>query len=149
MDMRRHTRRWLNDTALASEFDGTFEGVIAAVTEEQVRNRFTAQRELQPVIAFAEGGWRVVPNLGMRTALIEMLGPETDQWIGRRISIHRRRVERADKATGEIRSSWQKVVSVPDRHARVLPMRRPVADYDDSAAPSEAEIFGEVEGGGR
>ena len=125
--MRRHLRRWLNDAELERR-GGRFDGVIAAVTEETVRNRFTAQRELQPVIAF-DDGWRLVPNLTMRRALIEMFGTESNAWIGRRVTIHRQRVERIDKITGAIRESFQKTVSSSD----VAPGTT-IADYDDRSA---------------
>jgi hypothetical protein len=116
-----------------------YEGVIASVAEQVVRNPFSAQRERQPVIAFADG-WRLIPNLGMRAALIEMLGPETDAWVGRRIQVFRRRVERIDRTTGEVRVVFVKSVSCRDRHARAVVsaaqpevvVEREYADYDDS-----------------
>ena len=64
MDMRRHLKRWLNEGEL-QEMGGSYEGRISAVVEEELRNRFTVQREVQPVIVFADG-WRIVPNIGMR-----------------------------------------------------------------------------------
>jgi hypothetical protein len=54
MDMRRHLKRWLNDAALM-RMDNVFEGDIAAVREEIVRNRNSGQREQQPVIVFDDG----------------------------------------------------------------------------------------------
>ena len=72
MDMRRHLHRWLNDDALR-ELGDEYEGRISAVTEETIRNRYTAQRQLQPVIGFSDG-WRLIPNIGQRKALVEMFG---------------------------------------------------------------------------
>ena len=54
MDMARHLRRWLNETSLR-ELGGVYEGRIADVTEEKLRNRYTAQHQLQPVITFDDG----------------------------------------------------------------------------------------------
>ena len=53
MDMRKHLRRWLNHREL-EQMGGRYDGIVAAVAEQNVRNRFTAQREAQPVIRFAE-----------------------------------------------------------------------------------------------
>ena len=114
MDMTRHLKRWLNNAELVRRGD-TYEGVIASVTEEEVRNRFTAQRELHPIIDFADG-WRLIPNLTMRRALVELFGPETDSWTGRRIKIVRRCISRTD--TGE---RYGKAVICEDRHAYESP----------------------------
>jgi hypothetical protein len=96
---------------------GSYEGVIAGVTEERVRNRYTARREWQPVIDFADG-WRLIPNLSMREALINIFGPETDAWHGRRITITRSRRETTNQSSGEVRVRWVKSVSCADKHAR-------------------------------
>ncbi len=114
MDMRRHLKHWLNDSEL-QEMGGAYEGVIAEVVEEQVRNRFTTQREVQPVIVFLDG-WRIVPNIGMRRTLVEMFGPETDDWVERRIRIVRRRVARTS-TDGEMRERYEKAVECLDTPA--------------------------------
>ena len=101
MDIRRHLRPWLNDATLV-RLGGSYGGVVASVTEEQVRNPFTAMRQLEPVIGFDEG-YRLIPNITMRAALIELFGPHTDKWIGRRITVSRRRIERMDRQTGEVK----------------------------------------------
>lgn len=140
--MTRHLKRWLNDAALEGR-GGTYQGVIGSVTEEVVRNRFSAQRELQPVIGFTDG-WRLIPNLGMRRALIEILGAESDNWIGRTLTVTRRQVDRIDKSTGLVRGrQWVKGAVVFDPHART-PVER--ADYDDGpealaeAAPTTGPV---------
>jgi hypothetical protein len=121
MDMRRHLRRWLNDAELQRLGD-RHEGTIASVTEEEIRNRFTATRQFEPVITF-EDGWRVVPNISMRRALVEALGPETDSWIGRRIVVHRHAVDRTDEKTGTTKRRWQKRVYFPEQAVAVAPAR--------------------------
>lgn len=125
--MRRHVATWINDSLLV-QLDGRYEGVISGVTEQVVRNRYTAQQELHPVITFSDGH-RLIPNIGARRALIEMFGPKTEGWDGRRLVITRRRIERTNRETGKATSAWEKVVSCPDVHARV------VADelHDDTA----------------
>ena len=70
--MGRHLRRWLNEKSLR-ELGGLYEGRIASVTEEKLRNGYTAQHQLQPVIGF-EDGWLLVPNLTQRVALVAALG---------------------------------------------------------------------------
>jgi hypothetical protein len=141
VDMRKHLRRWLNNTAL-EQMGGCYEGVIATVLEEQVRNRYTAQREQQPVVAF-DDGWRLIPNLSIRTAMIEAFGPETEDWPGRRMKVFLRRDRHTNKTTGEMRDRLVKAVMFPDVHERV-PIGKsptsddgagddgPIADYDDS-----------------
>ena len=56
----------------------------------------------------------------MRTALVEMLGPETNNWIGRRLRIFRRRTVRKN-ASGGTRERYEKAVECldqPDREPR-------------------------------
>jgi hypothetical protein len=137
VDMRRHLRRWLNDTELIRR-GGRYEGIIENVLEETVRNRFTAQREQVPVIVFADG-WRIIPNLSMRTELIEIFGPQSDEWLGRRLTIFRRRIEQRDRTTGEIRERFQKAIYVPDRHARE-PLGDCINDFNPAAITAD-EIF--------
>ena len=64
MDMTRHLQRWLSLKDL-EKFGDRYDGVIADVVESTLRNPFTKQREVQPVIVF-EDGWRLVPNIAMR-----------------------------------------------------------------------------------
>jgi hypothetical protein len=152
MDMTRHLRRWLNDKEL-KQMGGRYEGVVVAIREEKVRNRFTAQQEVQPVIKF-DDGWLLIPNLGMRRALIEIFGAETNNWIGHRISVCRRRVERRDRLTGEVREKFEKFVYVVDPFTR-QPIRELSIDVprlaghrepgDDDDAPFTAD---DIEGFG-
>ena len=58
VDMTRHLRRWLNDKALSENFDDRYEGRVADVTEEMIRNKFTGAN----VVTF-EDGWRLLPNV--------------------------------------------------------------------------------------
>lgn len=110
--MSRHLRRWLNDKALAENFGDTYEGRIAIVTEQIIRNRFTGQKQLEPVVQF-EDGWMLVPNLSQRRALINMFGVETDDWIGEVIAVCRVCITKNDAKTGLTKQSWQKVVKLP------------------------------------
>jgi len=135
MDMSKHLRRWLNDAELARREHGAYEGVIADVVEETVRNPFTTQPEVAPVIVF-EDGWRLIPNFGMRAQLVTMFGPETDVWRGRRVRVFRRSAERVDKKSGEVKTTWVKTVMACDARptlvARAEPTPHEWSDYDDS-----------------
>jgi hypothetical protein len=129
--MSKHLPRWLNDAAL-SGMGGCFEGVIDDVLEERVRNFYKRDEqtgkplmEKQPVIVF-KGGWRIVPNIGMRRTLIEALGAETDRWIGQHLVI-----ERQQAPTGK----WQKSVRVAD-----IPRERFATDVFE--ADDEMEVEG-------
>jgi len=84
--MTKHLRRWLNEASFR-DMGGAYDGVIQAVTEELVHNRFTGQRTLQPIIHF-DDGWLLLPNLTQRKALIEIFGAETDAWVGDRIGVY-------------------------------------------------------------
>ena len=85
MDMSRHLPRWLNETTLRDLGD-TYEGRIADVREEKIRNKFRLQKALEPVIHF-EDGFKLCPNIGQRRALISFWGAETSAWIGRRLVV--------------------------------------------------------------
>jgi hypothetical protein len=122
-DMSRHIPRWLNDSEL-QRLDDRYEGIISAVHLQELRNRFTYVKNLQPVIVF-EDGYQVVPNLSMRRALIEFWGDDTDDYIGRRLIVYRNRVERVDRKTGEVREKWEKRVMLPDPDPNVRRPRRP------------------------
>jgi hypothetical protein len=120
--MNRHLKLWLNDTELQRR-GGRYVGVLVAVVPEVVRNRYTTVRQPEPVMKF-EDGWQIVPNIGMRRALVEWLGPETDGWIGQRIEVERFRIARVDPATGQTREKWEKRVRVVARE----PLRDLTAD---------------------
>lgn len=162
-DMTRHLKRWLTDTALV-EMGGKFDDVIASVTDEEIRNRFTAVKAIEPVVTFDQSGYRLVLNKGMLQSLIALFGPESNDWIGRRVYVFRRRLE---SKHGETRARWQRAIACEDRHARVAVQGRwplagrggpaalsherepgeddepPVAVDDASEALTAEEIFGE------
>jgi len=109
--MTRFVVRYLNLTTLHA-MGGRYAGLIAEVVASDLHNRFrggAVQRE--PVITFADG-WRLVPNLQMRHVLIDHLGAETDDWIGRTLVVSL--CPLADRKTGAVTGRWQKVVSVRD-----------------------------------
>jgi hypothetical protein len=96
--MRRHLKRRMNNSDL-EQMGGQYEGVVVNVVLEEMRNRYTVKREEHPVIVF-EDGWRIVPNLGMRRALINSVGPESDDWIGGRVRIFLRPMARKHGGDG-------------------------------------------------
>ena len=66
----------------------------------------------------------------MRRALVEMFGPETDDWVDRRITIFRRRVMRKN-ANGEMQERYEKAVECVDPHVRepkTTPTRKEVEE---------------------
>ena len=114
--MRKHLHRWLNDEALR-ELGDEYEGKIASVTEEVIRNRFTAQRQLEPIIAFQDG-WRLCPNITQRRALVEMFeSSNTDEWIGQRLIVFRHRISKVDPKTGVVKEKFEKRVRLAMPHA--------------------------------
>lgn len=112
MDMTKHLRRWLNDKALSENFNDSYEGRIAAVTEEVIRNRFTGVKQVEPVVIF-EDGWRLLPNINQRRALIEFFGPETEDWIGHRLIVYRHYIQRTNPDTGMVKQTYEKRVKLP------------------------------------
>lgn len=106
MDMRKKLGKSLSGQTLHAMGD-RYEGIIAAVEDKALRNRFTTRTEIEPVIEF-EDGMQIVLNRGMRYELIERFGPESDDWIGKPLVVSCRRVERTDSKTGELIVAWQK-----------------------------------------
>jgi hypothetical protein len=92
---------------------GEFEGVIAAVTEEPIRNKYTAQKSIEPVITFEEGGYRLIPNKSALQRLIGWFGAESTNWIGGRVRIYLVEVELKNG-----RKQWQRSIACEDAHAR-------------------------------
>jgi hypothetical protein len=64
------------------------------------------------VIIF-EDGWRLLPNINQRRALIELLGPETEEWLGHRIVVYRHCNQQIDAETGLVKMSFEKRVKLP------------------------------------
>ena len=110
MDMRRHLNRWLNHAELIN-MGGSYEGTIATVVLEEIRNPFTTQRNALPVIVFTDG-YRIVPNIGMRRTLVESYGPETDSWVDKRIRVFRRPMTRRHSVKAQ--SRFEKAVECLD-----------------------------------
>ena len=121
-DMTKHLKRFLTDKELQA-IGGEFEGVVASVTEEPIRNRFKATTSDEPVITFQEGGYRLIPNKTMLLCLIRWFGADSNDWIGRRIRLFRQLVETTNHE-GVTRSKYQRALVCVDAHART-PVRRP------------------------
>ena len=114
MDMRRHLKRRMTNRDL-EQMGGNYDGVIADVVLEEMRNRFKAKREEHPVIAF-EDGWQLVPNLGIRKDLVHSLGSESDNWIGASIRIFLRPMTRSN-GSGDGKQRREKAVECLDAPA--------------------------------
>ena len=110
--MRRHLKHCLTNGDL-EQMGGEYEGVISEVIEEVMRNPYTTERQPQPVILFPDGQ-RIVPNIGMRQALIDGFGSETDHWVGRRVRIFLRPMVRKN-TNGNGGQRFEKAVECLDR----------------------------------
>jgi len=138
--MTRYLKKWLTDKALEEQHDSEYEGVVAQVSEEMIRNRFTAQRETLPVVTF-DDGWRLVLNKTFLQKFITWFGADSDNWVGRRVRVYRRQAELTN-AKGVTRTKWVRDVVCEDHLARA-PVPRAVV-----AAPTwttEADDAFEVE----
>ena len=131
MDMRKHLKPRLNNDELL-KMGGSYEGIIANVVEETVRNGYTKQRQAEPNIVFMDG-WRHIPNIRMRRALIESLGEETNGWVGWRIRIFLRRVERKT-ADGGMREQYEKFAECIDPPVREPRATTPRKDVEELTA---------------
>jgi hypothetical protein len=119
--MTKFLKQLLNDRELL-RLGGRYEGVIAAVHVEPMRNRFKGTTGDEPVIVFHDG-WRLVPNYGMRLLLIEHFGAESNDWIGRTVVVVRHLVDTTDRRTGEIAGRWVRRIVLPES-GRVQPTHR-------------------------
>jgi len=78
--MRKHlpNSRWITNADLERR-GGEYNGTIRSVTAKMLRNTYTKENQVQPVIRF-EDDYELVPNKTMRTELIEHFGWESDLW---------------------------------------------------------------------
>jgi hypothetical protein len=117
MDMTRFLKPYLN-VKLIEALGGDYENVIGVVTKEELRNKFRAQDSTEPVIHFLDGN-RLVLNATMLRQCIQWFGPDSTNWVGRRLHLSLRRVENVNKETGEVRVLWHRVISCEDPHVRL------------------------------
>lgn len=106
MDMRTKLGIWLTGETVHAMGD-RYEGVIAEVAEQMVRNRFTTKTGPVLVVVFTDCK-QLVLNRTMQFELMERFGHNSDHWLGETIVVGCRRVERADSKTGQPIVSWQK-----------------------------------------
>ena len=78
------------DLEKLEEWGGSYEDIIVDVVAEEMRNPFTTEDELNPVIVFQDG-WRIVlTTVGMHDVLEAHYGYETDAWVDSHIRLFRR-----------------------------------------------------------
>lgn len=102
-------RQVTNDSLLES--NRRYEGTVLAVEADTVVNKWrwtttadgkvVPKTELVPRIKFTDG-FEWIPNNGARLKLTEAWGPDTDQWVGRRLAIYLIVVARTEKGTGRL-----------------------------------------------
>lgn len=150
MDMTRYLKPYLTVPELEA-MGGEYDGVIASVTNEEIRNRYKGQKSNEPVVSFDDGK-RLVLNAGMLRACLSWFGADSTNWIGRRIRLFLRRVETINRETGEIKVRLQRGILCEDPHflsssrtrsaamVTVAPVRDRELAEDDGGVPVE-EIF--------
>jgi hypothetical protein len=104
--MTRKMGPWLTGAAVHAMGD-RYDGIIAAVEEQEVRNRWTTRTSLEDVVVFGDGK-RLVLSHGMRLELIARFGSESNDWLGQPISLGTRAAERK----GQV--SWERFLYPPD-----------------------------------
>lgn len=148
MDMRNKLGVWLSGSVVHALGD-RYAGTIANVVERAVHNKWKGQTTLEAVIVF-EDGKQVVVTRGFQFELMERFGFDTNEWVGARISIGSRPVERTDKKTGEVVTTWQKFLLPVDgkRHVEVVAASMAAQEPDGSdSMPAEYQDDTFVEDG--
>jgi hypothetical protein len=109
MDMRKRDKlgSWLTGAVIHALFRDAYHGIVAAVTEELVRDDHTHKTTLEGVVTFADG-WKLVLNKSRRLDLIARFGDESDAWIGQPLDVATHGVERTNPNTGAIRVVWMR-----------------------------------------
>jgi hypothetical protein len=97
--------------------DGDYEGVIADVQRERMRNKWNATSSDEPVIHFLDGK-RLVLNKAMLMACIEFFGEDSSNWIARRVRVFLKTVETRNRETGKITISEHRAITCVDPFAR-------------------------------
>jgi hypothetical protein len=92
VDMRRYLKPNL-DVPTLQALGGEYEGIVAHVTSESLRNKFTGTTSEEPVIAFNDGK-RLILNKTLLVALMRTFGDDSGAWIGRRIRSFFERLKR-------------------------------------------------------
>jgi hypothetical protein len=136
--MTKHIRRWLTNTRLREEFDGVYTGEIADVTLEIVHNKFRGRKVEEPVLRFTDGVFWIPPQRARRV-LVDLLGAESDRWVGCRICVRLDR--RGEKVVDEADPKARRVArgTFGGEEPRVF------ADYDDSPTALAAAGVGHAE----
>jgi hypothetical protein len=124
MDMRRFLKPSLTVSTLQA-LGGEYEGVIASVTDEEMRNRFTGQKAFEPVVTFDDGK-RLVLNKGVLLKCITWFGPDSASWVGRRLKVFLHSVPTVNRETGEMKTRVQRNIACEDPHARAPILARRV-----------------------
>ena len=151
--MRRKLGPWLTGAVVHAMGD-RYEGEIACVVEQEVFNRWKSKTTLEDVIVFTDG-MQLPVGRAMNFKLMDRFGYESTDWVGKRIVIVSRPIERTDAKTGEISVSWERVLLPPESpsHSDALAPARvaehepdlsdPIGahDEDDIEAENEARRF--------
>ena len=123
---------------------GDYEGVIASVDQEDLRNNYRARKSTEPVISFLDGK-RLVLNTGMLRQCIEWFGPGSEVWIGRRVRVFLRRVEVVNKQTGVITVLKHRGILCEDAHARAfVPSDREPGEDDELSTTKDCDALEEA-----
>jgi len=100
--MRRHTHRYLNATSLREHFNEVYDGRIDAVTEELIHDQWAGENHREPVITFTDG-WRLIPNINQRKALMALFGFDTEEWLGKVITVFLHPIDKGGRTRFEKR----------------------------------------------
>jgi hypothetical protein len=109
MDMGKTLPRQITNNELEQR-GGSYTGIVRGVAMERKWNKFTREKEEQPVISFTDG-YELIPNMGMRRDLIAELGCESDDWLGTQITVCQKWFTFIDKETGEEKERPERYIS--------------------------------------
>ena len=104
MDMRKTLPQQITNDELKRR-GGSYTGIVRDVVVKNTWNKYTREKVEQPHITFTDG-YTLVPNMGIRRALIAEFGYESDGWRGKEITVYLEKF--TSKSSGEVR--WEKCV---------------------------------------
>ena len=138
MDMRKKLGVWLSGGAIHAMGD-RYEGTIAHVVEHEVRNKWTTKTTVESVIVFDDGK-QLVLTRPMKFELIDRFGHESDDWIGERIVLGCRRVDRTDPKTGNSEVRFEKYLLPRNREPDVKELAPSWATEHDSEITDPVDL---------
>ena len=115
---------WLTGAAIHALGD-RYDGRVADVREQPIRNKWTMQTSVEAVLVFDDGKQLVLSH-GMLVELMGRFGSESDDWVGHSISLGTRPAERKGKVV------WERFLFAAEATPHITDRGQDPIDQDDS-----------------